>query len=125
MGSLTLTGQPPKRTPFEPLVPGVRHIPYGDVDALRSAVDSETAGRVPGNRSSARGGVIPRPRRLTSRPPRDITTSAGRAASCSTMVQTGMGRLGSWFAFQGKAGLVPDVFNPGQGPRRRASRLAP
>src|SRR5207302_9739233 len=36
MGSLALTGQPAKRVPFEPLVPGVHHVPYGDVDALKA-----------------------------------------------------------------------------------------
>ncbi|MBY8854246.1 aminotransferase class III-fold pyridoxal phosphate-dependent enzyme, partial [Saccharothrix sp. MB29] len=43
MGALALTGQPAKRAPFEPLVPGVVHIPFGDVDALETAIDDETA----------------------------------------------------------------------------------
>jgi len=43
MGALALTGQPSKRTPFEPLTPGVSHVPYGDVAALAAAVDSDTA----------------------------------------------------------------------------------
>ena len=43
MGALALTGQAPKRTPFEPLVPGVTHVPYGDVAALDAAVTEQTA----------------------------------------------------------------------------------
>ena len=34
MGALALTGQQSKRTPFEPLTPGVSHVPYGDVVGL-------------------------------------------------------------------------------------------
>src|SRR3978361_807667 len=35
MGSLALTGQPGKADAFAPLPGGVRHVPYGDVDALQ------------------------------------------------------------------------------------------
>ena len=35
MGALALTGQQPKRTPFEPMTPGVEHVPYGDVGRAR------------------------------------------------------------------------------------------
>ncbi len=43
MGSLALTGQPTKQAPFEPLPGNVTHVPYGDVEALAAAVDSDTA----------------------------------------------------------------------------------
>ena len=43
MGALALTGQQPKRAPFEPLPPGVSHVPYGDAAALDAAVDADTA----------------------------------------------------------------------------------
>ncbi|PRC42530.1 acetylornithine transaminase, partial [Mycobacterium sp. ITM-2017-0098] len=43
MGALALTGQPAKQAPFAPLPGDVTHVPYGDVDALRAAVDSDTA----------------------------------------------------------------------------------
>jgi len=43
MGALSLTGQPSKRDPFKPLLPGVRHVPYGDIKALRRAVTKRTA----------------------------------------------------------------------------------
>ena len=43
MGALALTGQPAKRTPFEPMPAGVEHIPFGDVAALEAAVDETTA----------------------------------------------------------------------------------
>ena len=43
MGALALTGQPAKRAPFEPMPGGVEFVPYGDVDALANAVDTDVA----------------------------------------------------------------------------------
>jgi acetylornithine aminotransferase len=111
MGSLSLTGQPAKSIPFEPLVSGVTHIPYGDADALRSAVDSETAA-VFLEPVIGEGGVIPAPDGYLHAA-REITTAAG-ALLVLDEVQTGIGRLGSWFAFQ-QAGIVPDVFTLAKG----------
>jgi acetylornithine/N-succinyldiaminopimelate aminotransferase len=111
MGALTLTGQPPKRTPFEPLVPGATHIPYGDTEALRSAVDGETAA-VFLEPVMGEGGVIPAPDGYLQAA-RDITTAAG-ALLVLDEVQTGIGRLGGWFAFQ-QAGIVPDVITLAKG----------
>ncbi|MGW5054675.1 acetylornithine transaminase [Actinokineospora sp. NPDC004072] len=111
MGALTLTGQPPKRTPFEPLVPGVEHIPFGDVDALRAAVDADTAA-VFIEPVLGEGGVVPAPDGYLHAA-REITADAG-ALLVLDEVQTGIGRLGSWFAFQ-QAGVVPDVFTLAKG----------
>src|SRR4029078_11414408 len=41
-GALSVTGQPAKREPFAPLVPGVRFVPPNDVEALTAAGDDET-----------------------------------------------------------------------------------
>ncbi|MGX7829280.1 acetylornithine transaminase [Actinokineospora sp. 24-640] len=111
MGALTLTGQPPKRTPFEPLVPGVAHVPFGDTDALRAAVDTDTAA-VFIEPVLGEGGVIPAPDGYLHAA-REITTAAG-ALLVLDEVQTGIGRLGTWFAFQ-QAGIVPDVFTLAKG----------
>ncbi len=111
MGALTLTGQPPKRAPFEPLLPGIAHIPYGDTAALESAVDGETAA-VFLEPVLGEGGVIPAPDGYL-RAAREITTAAG-ALLVLDEVQTGIGRLGSWFGFQ-QAGIVPDVITLAKG----------
>ena len=42
-GALALTHKPAYREPFEPLLPGVSHVPWGDVDALRAAVTTDTS----------------------------------------------------------------------------------
>jgi putrescine aminotransferase len=43
MGSLSATGRPKFREPFEPLVPSFVHVPFGDVDAMSEIVDDSTA----------------------------------------------------------------------------------
>jgi acetylornithine aminotransferase len=43
MGALAVTGQPAKRTPFEPLPGPVAFVPYGDLAALATAVTEQTA----------------------------------------------------------------------------------
>src|SRR5699024_3012863 len=43
MGALALTSKAAYREPFEPGVPGVVHVPFGDEAALRAAVDANTA----------------------------------------------------------------------------------
>src|SRR5690606_7200185 len=43
MGSLALTGQPKYHTGMGPLLPGVKHVPFNDLDALRAAIDERTA----------------------------------------------------------------------------------
>jgi acetylornithine aminotransferase len=111
MGSLALTGQPPKRTPFEPLVPGVTHVPYGDVAALAAAVDDDTAA-VFVEPVLGEGGVVPAPDGYLAAA-REITTKAG-ALLVVDEVQTGLGRLGTWFGFQ-QAGLTPDVITLAKG----------
>jgi len=111
MGALALTGQPAKRTPFEPLVPGVVHIPFGDVAALEAAIDDETAAFVVEPIQGEQGVVVPPEGYLQAA--REITQKHG-ALLILDEVQTGVGRLGTWFAFQ-QVGVVPDVFTLAKG----------
>jgi acetylornithine/N-succinyldiaminopimelate aminotransferase len=111
MGALTVTGQQPKRAPFEPLLPGVTHVPFGDTGALRSAVDGDTAA-VFIEPVLGEGGVHPAPAGYLQAA-REITANAG-ALLVLDEVQTGVGRLGSWFAFQ-QAGITPDVLTLAKG----------
>jgi acetylornithine/LysW-gamma-L-lysine aminotransferase len=43
LGALAATADTKYRAPFEPLTPAVEHVSFDDIDALRSAVDDETA----------------------------------------------------------------------------------
>ncbi|MBN9102465.1 MULTISPECIES: acetylornithine transaminase [unclassified Pseudonocardia] len=111
MGALALTGQPPKRTPFEPMTPGVSHVPYGDVAALDAAVDEHTAAVFLEPIMGEAGAVTPPPGYLAAA--REITASRG-ALLVLDEVQTGIGRTGAWFAHQ-TAGVVPDVVTLAKG----------
>ncbi|MPY99620.1 MAG: acetylornithine transaminase [Actinophytocola sp.] len=111
MGALTITGQPSKREPFEPLLPGVTHVPFGDAAALESAVDGDTAA-VFVEPVLGEGGVVPAPDGFLQAA-REITSKAG-ALLVLDEVQTGIGRLGSWFAFH-QAGVTPDVITLAKG----------
>jgi acetylornithine/N-succinyldiaminopimelate aminotransferase len=111
MGALALTGQPAKRAPFEPLPPGVSHVPYGDAAALDAAVDADTAAVVLEPILGEAGVIVPPQDYL--RAARDITAARG-ALLVLDEVQTGIGRTGLWFAHQA-AGIVPDVVTLAKG----------
>ncbi|MEV6826136.1 acetylornithine transaminase [Amycolatopsis sp. NPDC051102] len=111
MGALTLTGQPGKRDPFKPLVPGVEHVPFGDVEALKAAVDTDTAA-VFLEPVLGEGGVVPAPDGYLQAA-REITKATGTLLVLDE-VQTGLGRLGTWFGYQ-QAGIVPDVITLAKG----------
>jgi acetylornithine/N-succinyldiaminopimelate aminotransferase len=111
MGALALTGQPGKKAPFEPMTPGVSHVPYGDVAALEAAVDSDTAAVFLEPIMGEAGAVTPPAGYLAAA--REITARHG-ALLVLDEVQTGIGRTGSWFAFQ-RAGIVPDVLTLAKG----------
>jgi acetylornithine/N-succinyldiaminopimelate aminotransferase len=110
MGALSLTHKPAYREPFEPLVPGVTHVPFGDAGALAAAVD-ETVAAVVLEPVQGEGGVRPLPPGYLAAA-RQITRDAG-ALLVLDEVQTGIGRTGYWLAHQhpdiGGPDLQPDV----------------
>lgn len=111
MGALALTGQPDKRAPFEPMPPGVEHIPYGDLEALDRAVDEDTAA-VFLEPIMGEGGVVVPPEGYLAGA-RKITAERG-ALLVLDEVQTGIGRTG-WFYAHQAAGIVPDVMTLAKG----------
>ncbi|MEM0129075.1 MAG: aspartate aminotransferase family protein [Thermoplasmata archaeon] len=105
MGSLSVTWRPELREPFEPLVPGARHVAFGDAAALEEAVGPTTAAVVL-EVVQGEGGVHPAtPEYL--RAARSICDRNG-ALLLLDEVQTGVGRTGRNFAFE-HSGVVPDI----------------
>jgi len=93
LGALSVTGQPAKREPFAPLVPGVRFVPPNDVAALVAAVDDEI-GLILLEPLLGEGGIVPLD-------PAFVAAAAELPALvCFDEVQTGVGRTGSFFAFE-------------------------
>ncbi len=111
MGSLALTGQPAKQAPFEPLPGDVTHVPFGDVEALRRAVDSSTAA-VFLEPIMGEGGVVTPPAGYLVAA-REITAEHG-ALLVLDEVQTGVGRTGAFFAYQ-HDGITPDIVTLAKG----------
>ncbi|NHA67773.1 acetylornithine transaminase [Phycicoccus flavus] len=110
-GALALTHKQAFREPFEPLMPGVVHLPWGDVAALEQAVGPDTSAVVL-EPIQGEGGVVPAdPEYL--RAARRLTAEAG-ALLVVDEIQTGIGRTGSWFACQ-QAGVVPDAMTLAKG----------
>ncbi|CEA07720.1 Acetylornithine aminotransferase [Arthrobacter saudimassiliensis] len=109
MGALALTAKAAYRTPFEPLPGGVDHLPFGDVDALRAAVD-ETVAAVILEPIQGEAGVRPLPAGYLQAA-REATAAAG-ALLIIDEVQTGVGRTGRWFASEG---VLPDAMTLAKG----------
>ncbi|MFI8518084.1 acetylornithine transaminase [Streptomyces sp. NPDC085481] len=112
MGSLALTGQPGKQTPFLPLPGDVTHVPYGDVDALRAAVTEDTALVIIEPIQGENGVVVPPAGYL--RAAREITRATGTLLVLDE-VQTGIGRTGHWFEHQAHDGVDPDIVTLAKG----------
>ncbi|MEV7023007.1 acetylornithine transaminase [Kitasatospora sp. NPDC093558] len=106
MGALALTGQPAKQDPFRPLPGDVTHVPFGDVEALRAAVTTETAA-VFLEPIQGENGAIPLPEGYLIAA-REITRATGTLLVLDE-IQTGVGRTGHWFAHQAVEGVEPDV----------------
>jgi acetylornithine/N-succinyldiaminopimelate aminotransferase len=110
-GALALTGQAAKRAPFEPLVPGARFAVPNDVASLEAAIGIDT-GLVVLEPVLGEGGVIPLD-------PSFVAAAASLAADagallCLDEVQTGVGRTGTFFAWE-QLGVRPDLVTLAKG----------
>ena len=111
MGALSLTGQPSKREPFLPLVKGVKHVPYGDIEAMRTAVTKKTAMVIIEPIMGEAGVKVPPADYLQEL--RTLCDAKG-ALLVIDAVQTGMGRTGDWFGYE-YSGITPDVITLAKG----------
>ena len=111
MGALSLTGQPSKREPFLPLVKGVKHVPYGDIEAMRKAVTKKTAMVIIEPIMGEAGVIVPPADYLQEL--RALCDAKG-ALLVIDAVQTGMGRTGDWFGYE-YSGITPDVITLAKG----------
>lgn len=109
-GALSVTAGEPYRTPFAPLLPGVRFVSPADPERVRAAVGGRTAAVIV-EPIQGEGGVRPLPR----------ATAAAVAEACAGTgtlliadeVQCGLGRTGRLF-YGAALGLVPDLMAVGK-----------
>ena len=116
MGSLSATSKVVFRKPFLPLIPGFRHVPYGDADALEKEVASaeyigEDIAAVILEPVQGEGGVIVPPDDYFPKV-REICNRHG-VLLIADEIQTGMGRTGKLFGIE-HYGVVPDIMALGK-----------
>jgi acetylornithine/N-succinyldiaminopimelate aminotransferase len=111
MGALALTGKPSIRDRFAPFGVDVRFVPYGDADALGTAVTGATAA-VFLEPTLGEGGVVPPPDGYLTAA-RQVCDDTG-AVLVVDEVQSGVGRTGAWFAHQ-REHVLPDVITLAKG----------
>lgn len=108
--ALSAIGREAYQTPFLPMMPGFVKVPYGDLGALRAAVDEQTAA-VLLEPIQGEGGIILPPPGYLGRV-REICDQAG-ALLILDEIQTGFGRTGSLFACESEA-VLPDIMTLGK-----------
>jgi predicted acetylornithine/succinylornithine family transaminase len=110
-GALTATAQPKYHEGLGPLMAGFRYAKMNDVETVRSLIDHETAA-IMIEPVQGEGGVrIPAPGFLQTL--RTLCDEHGLLLIFDE-VQTGMGRLGTWFGYQ-TLGVQPDVITLAKG----------
>ena len=111
MGALSVTGQAKYREGFGPLLPDVRFIPFGDAEAARKAITERTCAAIV-EPIQAEGGInLPPPGYLQEL--RRLCSERG-ALLIFDEVQTGVGRTGTFYAFEREA-MVPDIVTLAKG----------
>lgn len=105
MGALSATGRDVFRKPFEPLLNGFKHVPFGDIEALEAAITKETAAVIL-EPIQGEGGINVPPIGYL-RKVRQLTKKKGVLLILDE-VQTGLGRTGRMFACEHE-GVVPDI----------------
>jgi acetylornithine/succinyldiaminopimelate/putrescine aminotransferase len=105
MGSVSATAQPKYHDGLGPMLAGFTYCPYGDLDAVAKRIDKDTIGIMiepvqgEGGVNIPPAGFLPGLRKLCDE--HDLLLSFDE-------VQSGCGRTGHWFAYQG-FGVKPDI----------------
>jgi putrescine aminotransferase len=111
LGALSVSGREMYRTPFEPLLPGVVHVPFGDPAAIEAALTPRTGTVILEPIQGENGVVVPPDGYL-----REVRAICDRAGALLILdeVQTGMGRTGTMWACE-RDGVVPDILTTSKG----------
>jgi putrescine aminotransferase len=111
-GALSVTGRPLFRESFEPLLPNVEFIPFGEAGALEQALAGQPPSAVIMEPIQAEGGVVIPPEGFH----RDLERICREHGAFLILdeIQTGLGRLGRWWGAEIE-GITPDVLLVGKG----------
>jgi acetylornithine/N-succinyldiaminopimelate aminotransferase len=111
LGALSVTGKASIREPFAPFGWHTVFVPYGDAEALRAAVDGDTAA-VFLEPTLGEGGVVPPPAGYLAAA-REICDATGTVFVLDE-IQSAIGRTGAWFAHEHES-VRPDVLTLAKG----------
>ncbi len=111
MGALSLTAKGTYRDAFAPLLEGITHVPFDDLDAMDAAVGPDTAAVVLEPIQGEAGARVPSDGYLPG--VREICDRSG-ALLILDEVQTGMGRTGANFACE-LWDVIPDIITLAKG----------
>ncbi len=111
LATLAATGNEKYLAGFGPPMPGFKHLPFGNMNAVRDAIDSSTAA-VMIEPIQGEGGVRPASLQFL----RDLRAACDEFGILLALdeVQTGMGRSGKLWAHQW-AGIAPDIISSAKG----------
>lgn len=110
-GSLSVTGQEKYHHGFEPLLDGVKFVPFNNPDAIASAITDKTCAIIL-EPLQAEGGInVPDKNYL--RKVREICNKSGTLLILDE-IQTGLGRTGKLFAYE-HFGIEPDIMTLAKG----------
>jgi predicted acetylornithine/succinylornithine family transaminase len=105
LGALSATWKEKFRLPFEPLVPGFKHISYDSLDQLEAAIDENTAAFIVEPIQGEAGIIIPTDGYIKE--VRRICQMRGILLIIDE-IQSGLGRTGKFFAYQHEH-ILPDI----------------
>jgi acetylornithine aminotransferase len=111
LATVTATGQEKYQKGFDPLLPGFKHVPYGDPEAIEKTITPQTAA-VLLEPIQGEGGVRVPPKGYLSKV-REICDRHGLLLILDE-VQTGIGRTGRLFAYE-QEGITPDIMTLAKG----------
>jgi acetylornithine/N-succinyldiaminopimelate aminotransferase len=111
LAALTATGQERFQKGFEPLVPGFKHVPFNDTDAIRKVVTKNTCA-IMMEPIQGEGGVK-LPDQIYLKEVRELCNE-NNILLILDEVQTGMGRTGTFFAYE-HFGITPDIMTIAKG----------
>jgi ornithine--oxo-acid transaminase len=103
---VSFSTDPDARDSYGPYTPGFRTVPYGDVQALRAAVDANTVGVLVEPIQGEAGVNVPPSGFLSEI--RELCTAAN-ALMIADEIQSGLGRTGTTFAVEHE-NVVPDIY---------------
>jgi len=107
---VSFSTDPSAKVGFGPFTPGFEVVPYGDIEALRAAVDDDTVAFLVEPIQGEAGIIVPPDGYL--RAARELCTERG-VLLMADEIQSGLGRTGTTFAVEHE-GVVPDVYIVGK-----------